>query len=407
MAGDRFGRNVENARLGRKNEKPVLRERPAGGSQSVSVERGAESDSVGERHRRRSVPRFHERGMVFVERPDVVPHVVLRAPRLRNQHHHRVRRVAPGGDKQFEDVVQRRRVGLSSVHDRQHLLQFVAEHRRRKRRLAGGERVEVALYRVYLAVVRDCAEWVGKLPRRERVGRISLVYDRERGDEIRIGQVGIELFDLRREKETFVDDRPRRAGADVGVLGGFLDLAADDVEAALVRAIDEHLPYPRHRGAGVASDGVRIHRHVAPSDRVASFAADRVFDFRFFAFAPENHRHRERWRRLGDQLCKKGVRNFEEEAGAVAGLRVVSGRAAVHEAFQDRHALFHDVVARHAVEVRHHADAARIVFVFVAIQSLLQFPDFAPVSRALLCRTVDVVYLLHIICNIAQPVPMV
>ena len=102
--------------------------------------------------------------MVFVKSAHVVTHVVFPAPRLRNKHHHRVRRVTSGGNKQFEDVVERGRVGLSAVDDRQNLLQFRAEDRRRKRRFTRGERIQIALDRVYLAVVRDGAKRMCQLP---------------------------------------------------------------------------------------------------------------------------------------------------------------------------------------------------------------------------------------------------
>ena len=144
-----------------------------------------------------------------------------------------MRRIAPCGDKQLEDVVERRGIGLAAVDDGQELFQLVTENVGRQRRLARGERVQVALDRVDLSVVREGAERMRQLPRREGVRRIALVHDRERRDEIRLGEVGIELLDLRREKQPLVDDRPRRAGADIGVLRRLLDLPADDIEAAL------------------------------------------------------------------------------------------------------------------------------------------------------------------------------
>ena len=113
-----------------------------------------------------------------------------------------------------------------------YLLEIVAESRRLERRLACRERGEVALDRVDLAVVRDCAEGVREFPGGERVRRIALVDDRERRDEVRVGEIGIELLYLRREEQSLVDDRARRAGADIGVLCRFLDLAANDIKTA-------------------------------------------------------------------------------------------------------------------------------------------------------------------------------
>ncbi len=81
--------------------------------------------------------------------------------------------------------------------------------------------------------MRDGAEGVREFPGGERVRGIALVDDRERRDEVRVGEIGIELLYLRREQEPLVDDRARRAGADVGVLRRLLDLAANDVELPL------------------------------------------------------------------------------------------------------------------------------------------------------------------------------
>ena len=159
-----FGWDVEHSGFGGEDEEPSVGKRPACRAEAVAVERRAEARAVGERERRRAVPRLHERGVVFVERADVVPHVVFRAPGLRNEHHHRVRRIAPGGDEQLEHVVERGGVALPLMHNWKELLQFVAEERRGEGRLARGERGQVALERVDLAVVGDGAEGVRKLP---------------------------------------------------------------------------------------------------------------------------------------------------------------------------------------------------------------------------------------------------
>jgi len=70
----------------------------------------------------------------------------------------------------------------------------------------------------------------------------------------------------------------------------------------------------------------------------------------------------------------------------------------VHESLQNRHALLDDVVARLAGEVGHHSHTARVVLVFAAVESVV-------FVLALIGRAVDVVYSLHIVCNLAQPMP--
>ena len=80
--------------------------------------------------------------------------------------------------------------------------------------------------------MRDGAEGVREFPGGERVRGIALVDDCERRDEVWVGEIWIELLYLRREEQSLVDDRARRAGADVCVLRRFLNLAANDIKTA-------------------------------------------------------------------------------------------------------------------------------------------------------------------------------
>ena len=400
-ACDVRGRDVQHARLRREDEEPVRAERPARGAQAVAVERRAEREAVGERDRGGAVPRLHQRGMVFEERAHVAGDVVFRAPRLRQEHHRRMRRVAPRRDEQFEHVVERRRVALARADDRQQLPEVVPEERRGERGLARGEGGEVALERIDLAVVRERAERVRQLPARERVRRIPLVHDGEGRDEVRVRQVRVEPLDLRREQQALVDHRPRRARADVGAGRRLLDHPPHDEQLPLesgfvvlfargtvlfarvtvlfarsFRPRDEHLPDPRHDFPRVLPDRRRIGRHVAPREHVAPFAAHRGLDRALFAFAAEEHRDAERVRQAGNGLAEERARNPHQQPGAVAGLRVVARRAAVHQALQDREAVRHDFVARLAGKVRHQPDAARVVFVFAPVEGSLSVVRF-------------------------------
>ena len=394
MARDVVRRYVQHARLGREHEEPVSGERPPRGSESVAVERRAKPRAVRERDGRRAVPRLHQRRVVLVEGPDVVPDVVLRAPCLRNQHHHRVRGVASGGDKKLEDVVERGRVALLSVHEREYLREVIlASRRQRQRRLARGEGVQVALYRVDLAVVRDHPERMRELPRRERVRRVALMHDRERRHEVGVGEVGVELLYLRRKKKPLVDDSARRARADVCVLRRLLDPPPEDIElpfevmfvfnAETRRGRDEHLPDPRHDLAGVVADRFRVRRHVAPRQDFAPLRPDDLLDLRFLAISSKNHGNpklaippKNLCASEPLSLCVKTLPqdppeeplwDSHEEARTVAGVGVVPRRTAVHEPLEYRHPLHDDFVARLAGEIRDHPDAACVVLVFAAV----------------------------------------
>src|SRR5438105_4491583 len=65
---DALRRDVEDADLGRHDDEAVLGDVVARGAQAVAVEDGADAYAVGERDRRRAVPRLHEERVVLVKR---------------------------------------------------------------------------------------------------------------------------------------------------------------------------------------------------------------------------------------------------------------------------------------------------------------------------------------------------
>ena len=383
VADDGGGIDVEDAGFGGEDEEVVPRERPARGAEAVAVERGAGGDAVREGDGGRAVPRLHQRRVVLVEAAHVVAHVVFRAPGLRHQHEHRVRRVASCRDEQLEHVVERGRVGLPVPDERQDLLQVVAEERRGEILLAGLERVEVALEGVDLAVVREHAEGVGELPRREGVRRVALVDEREGRDERGVGEVGVELLDLRREEKALVDDRAGRERADVAALQLLLDRAANDVEATLPRVAvrrgrartarerNEQLADLRQDAARDGADGLGHDRHVTPREHGGPVVPHDALEQRFLADGAEDHREAvfALGRQVRHPLSEEGVGNLHEQARTVAGLGVVAGRAAVHEALQHGEPVRHDVVRGDVVQARDEPDAAGVVFEVAVIHS--------------------------------------
>ena len=60
---------------------------------------------------------------------------------------------------------------------------------------------------------------------------------------------------------------------------------------------------------------------------------------------------------------QEAVRHLHEYAGPVAGLHLGSRGAAMGQPLEHGQALVHDVVVGPALEVRHHADAAGVVFI--------------------------------------------
>ena len=185
--------------------------------EAVAVQRRADLAAVGEGDRRRPVPRLHQRRVVFVEGAPLRVHQRV-GPRLRDQHHHRVRqRIAAADDEQFERVVEAGGVGLVRADQRHHLVEIGAEQFRRHRLPPRRHPVGVAAHRVDLAVVADEPVRVRQPPGRERVGRKALMHQRQRRHGQRVAQIVVEALDLRRQQQALVDDRAGREGRHVEV----------------------------------------------------------------------------------------------------------------------------------------------------------------------------------------------
>src|SRR5258708_26590563 len=107
--------------------------------------------------------------------------------------------------------------GVAAIRsdDGMQLLYVVAEERRLQQRLAGLHPVDVAAECVDLAVMGDVAVRMRPLPTGKRIRREALVYEAQRADRVGIGEFTIEVRDLRREQQTFVNNRAAGKRRDV------------------------------------------------------------------------------------------------------------------------------------------------------------------------------------------------
>ena len=393
------GNHRQHAGFGCTDDQIVVRHDVARRAQAVAVERRPDLPAIGEDHRSRAVPRLHHRGVVFVERAP--PHVHRRVllPGLGDHHHRGMGERVAAHHQQFERVVEGRGIGLVLEADRVKLGQVVAQHRRLHHPFAGAHPVEVALDGVDLAVVRDHAVRVRERPLREGIGREALMDERQGRDHARILQIFVVLADLIGQQQALVDDRAAAHAGHV-VLAAVRELElldrrrrglADHVELALegirhdhVRtAADEDLlqhrllqPHRRrHRHFGV-------HRHIAPADQQLPFGPDRALQF-LFAGKPRGMFLRQEdladavfaERRQLDALpghlgAVEVVRNLDQDAGAVAHQLVGADRAAMVEVLEDLQTLQDDAVRLVALDVGDEADAAGIVFLTRAVETV-------------------------------------
>ena len=147
-------------------------------------------------------------------------------------------------------------------------------------------------------------------------------------------------------------------------------------------AADEDLLDVRLRVARHAADGGAVDRRVAPAEHGETFFADDALDDAFALQAlvrlhrQEHHAdavlagRRQREAELGALAREELVRDLDQDAGAVAGLRIAAAGAAVRQVDQDLDALDDDVVRFVTLDVGDEADAAGVVFSARVVETL-------------------------------------
>ena len=254
-------RHGQHAHLGSEDDQIVVGDEIAGGTKPIAVERRADLAAVGERDGGRTVPRLHQRGVIFVERAALFVHQRIAGPGFRDQHHHRVAERIAALDQEFERVVEAGGVRLALVGDRPQLRDVVAEQFGIDARLARGHPVDVAAQRVDLAVVRDHAIGMREPPGGEGVGGEALMDERQRGLVARVQKVPVIGRELMGEHHALVDDGAgrERHGVVLGqprvaeLVDSVRDHLADDEQPTLEvvlagevrRAADENLLHHR------------------------------------------------------------------------------------------------------------------------------------------------------------------
>ena len=390
--------NRQHAHFGRQHEQSVVGDEVARRPKAVAVERRADLAAVGEGHRRRAVPRLHHRGVVFVEVAPRLVHQRIAGPRLGDQHHHRVRERIAAAHQELERIVEAGGVGLALVGDRPQLGDVGPEQLGIDARLPRRHPVDVAAQGVDFAVVGDHPVGMGEPPGREGVGGETLMDQRQRRLEARVGEVLVVARQLLNQHHALVDDGAARHRHGI-ILGDSVaaervdavrDHLAQDEQLALEGLFvgdggapaDEHLALRRlDRLDALAEVGI-VDRDVAPADQVAGFGGDRFGDDRLGALARLGvARHEELAdgvvsgrgqgeAELGAFLGEEAVGDLRQHAAAVAERRVGAGRAAMVEIDQDLQALLEDRVRGAALHVGDDADAAGIALVRRIVETL-------------------------------------
>src|ERR1051325_5974494 len=297
---DSLGRDVEHADFGGHDHKTILRHVVARGPQAVAIEHRADSDSVRKGDRRRPVPRLHQARVIFIKGFLLIAHRLVAAERLRDHHHHGMRKGAARQRQQLQSVVEHGGIRALRVDDGQHLVYVFAEQLGLELAFAGVHPVDIAAQGIDLAVVGDVAVRMRAGPTGKSVGRKTRVDEGERGDHTLVAEVWIEGRQLARGQHSLVDDRSGREARDVEhaalvypALGSLADALAYHVELALkgqlVRgchsAPDENLPDERLGGFRRWANHRVLRRHSAPSEHALTFFTNDLFKQMFALFA--------------------------------------------------------------------------------------------------------------------------
>ena len=235
-------------------------------------------------------------------------------------------------------------------------------------------------------------------PGRERVGAEALVHQRERRLDVRIGQIREHRRDLIRRQHALVDQRLRRQAGDVEDAAArrasqrvdrVLDALADHVQLPLERRIglaaspiaasppraDEHLLEDRlgRDGATPRARGRRSGTSRQPSSRCPSSATIRSISASTVRALARVARQEDeagavlrrpaagRCRARAATLRRNAIRHLDQDAGAVAGVRLAAARAAMLQVDEQLQALLDDRVRTSALDVDDEPDAARVV----------------------------------------------
>ena len=320
-------------------------------------------------------------------------------PRLGQQHGRGTRKRATVHDQKLKHVVQNRGIGALAVDDGHHALKIMLQHGTVQVGLAGADPVDVALEGVDLAVMDDITVGVRAFPAGRGVGGVARVDERHGRLDGGVVEIDEEAAHLRGDQHTLVHDGARAHGAhiedlvaqgklDVGLL---LDGAAAHVQTTLegiaggrvVRTAQEGLQDGGHAGAGRLAQIVRVDRHLAPKkQRHAGLGAALLKHAAGILYAlvvlrEEQHGHaivalcRQNLAALLSLFAEKMMRNLEQDSGAVAGVLLESGAAAVLQVDQNGQRIVQNLVMTLTVDIGKRADATCIVVEFGAIKALL------------------------------------
>ncbi len=232
------------------------------------------------------------------------------------------------------------------------------------------------------------AKRLREAPLRQRVRREALVKDADRRLEPLVPQVRVKVGQRGRHDHAFVADRDRRQTRNVGIafaetlFGTAPRQEQPAIEAAsrhAVRCVDEYLLDVGQRLQRLVAAYRGIDRHDTPARDLEADLADcggyhlaRIVDSGF-VLAQEHRARRKAFIKTESELladrAHERLREFDQQAAAIAGLAVSGNCAAMGQAGERGDRRFDDPVTRHIVEVGDEAEAAAVLLVCRVIET--------------------------------------
>ena len=124
---DLFFRDRQDAHFRRHDHLIVAGDQIAGRPQTVAIQGCANSTTIGEGNCSRTIPRFHQRRMVFVKGVALGIHQRVIRPGFRHHQHHGVRQRVATGQQQFQRIIKGGGVRSTVADQRPQLIQICAQ----------------------------------------------------------------------------------------------------------------------------------------------------------------------------------------------------------------------------------------------------------------------------------------
>ena len=200
--------NVQYADLTRHDDTIIPGNVITTGSQSIAVQHGADTPSVGESHRRRTVPRLHHRRVIFIKRALGRIHRLVFLPSLRNHHENGFRQGSPRSQQKFQRIIQPAGIRTVRLNHREERRQVIPEFVTVHRAFTGLHPVAVTPEGIDLAIVGNQPHRVCPVPTGEGVSRKAGMHHREMAHIVRCLQIRKVIHQLHGAQHPFVDHDP-------------------------------------------------------------------------------------------------------------------------------------------------------------------------------------------------------